>query len=309
VGERRAARLRELDLRGPGGNVGPMFERADAAEVFLGNAAARVGVGSRGATSVGELLRLAAEIGAEPIAMEQARAGACWYLVWRAERGVAQLARHGARVRAAGKKDAGIDAIETWLLWASRLKGEMVRSQLPLLVRAIESQTGRGIAALPGVALRELCEIGLEALIDAADRFDPFKGGRLAAPAGIALSRAVSQWLKHGRAELGPAGRATARVDLDQLALPDWTRRVHPWQAWLEAPAGVREKAGDLAERERRVVELRFGWEGPPRTVEDVAKELKTTATRVTAMQRRAVATLAYGTPAKVARVRRKGAA
>ena len=77
----------------------------------------------------------------------------------------------------------------------------------------------------------------------------------------------------------------------------------------MEAPLGVREKLGAIAERERRVLEMRYGWEGPPRTVEDVAKELRTKATRVAAMQRRAVAMLAYGAPAKRARVRRKGAA
>ena len=185
----------------------------------------------------------------------------------------------------------------------------MVRSQVPLLVRAIENQTGRTVAAIPGNALRELCEIGLDAVIDAADRFDPFKGGRLAAPTGIAVGRAVSQWLRHGRAELGSPGRATARVDLEQLALPDWSRRVQPWQEWLDAPLGVREKLGTLAERERRVIELRYGWGGSPRTVEEVAKEMKTTATRVAAMQRRVVAMLAYGAPAKTTRARRKGKA
>jgi hypothetical protein len=119
----------------------------------------------------------------------------------------------------------------------------------------------------------------------------------------------VSQWLRHGREELGAPGRAIARVDLEQLALPDWARRVHPWQEWLEAPIGVREKIAALPERERRVVNMRYGWVGPPRTVEEVAKELRTTATRVAAMQRHAVALLAYGAPAKTTRVRRKGAA
>ena len=316
VGERRVDRLRELDLRVPAGGAA-VFERADAADVLLGHAAASDGIGRRGAINVGELLRMAAEMDPEPAAHEQARATACWYLVWRAERGVGALARHGARVRASAKRDAGgdagrdegVDAIETWLLWASRLRAEMVRSQVPLLVRAIENQTGRSVGAIPGSALRELCEIGLDAVIDSADRFDPFKGGRLAAPVGVAVGRAISQWLKHGREELGAPGRAMARVDMEQLALPDWARRVHPWQEWLEAPLGVREKLGAIAERERRVLEMRYGWEGPPRTVEDVAKELRTKATRVAAMQRRAVAMLAYGAPAKMPRVRRKGAA
>ncbi len=312
VGERRVDRLRELDLRVPAGGAA-VFERADAAEVLLGHGAASDGIGRRGAMSVGELLRMAAERDPEPAAHEQARATACWYLVWRAELGVAQLARHGARVRASAKRDVGrgegVEAIETWLLWASRLRAEMVRSQVPLLVRAIENQTGRSVGEIPGSALRELCEIGLDAVIDSADRFDPFKGGRLAAPVGVAVGRAVSHWLRHGREELGAPGRAMARVDMEQLALPDWARRVHPWQEWLEAPLGVREKLGAIAERERRVLEMRYGWGGPPRTVEDVAKELGTTATRVAAMQRRAVAMLAFGAPAKTARVRRKGAA
>ncbi len=307
VGERRVDRLRELDLRVPAGGAA-MFERADAADVLLGHAAASEGIGRRGATTVGELLRMAAEMEPEPAAHEQARAMACWYLVWRAERGVSVLARHGARVRASGKRDAGVDAIETWLLWASRLRAEMVRSQVPLVVRAIENQTGRSVAAIPGSALRELCEIGLEAVIDSADRFDPFKGGRLAAPVGVAMGRTLSRWLRLGREELGAPGRAMARVDLDQLALPDWARRVHPWQEWLDATLGVREKLGAIAERERRLLVMRYGWNGPPRTVEEVAKELKTTATRVAAMQRRAVAMLAYGVPAKTTRVRRKGA-
>lgn len=312
VGERRVDRLRELDLRVPVGGAA-IFERGDTAKALLEHVAMRDGLGRPGATNVGELVRMSAEIQPETSAHEQTRASACWYLIWLAERNVAGLARHGARVRGRGKQeakaDAGVDAIETWLLWASRLRAEMVRSQVPLLMRAIENQTGRSVAAIPGSALRELCEIGLEAVIDAADRFDPFKGGRLAAPTGIAVGRAISQWLRHGRGELGSAGRAMARVDLEQLAIPDWSRRVHSWQEWLEAPLGVREKISTLAERERRVIELRYGWGGRPYTVEEVAKAMSATATRISAIQRRVVAMLAYGAPGKTTRVRRKGKA
>jgi transposase len=303
VGERRVERLRELDLRGP---VGPTFARKDAGEVLLGHAAAREGLGVPGAASVGELVRLAAAIEPEPAEFERARAGACWYLVWSAARALDGLAKHGARVRGG----VGIDRIETWLLWASRIKAEMVRSQTPLLVRAIESQTGRAIGGIPGGALRELCEIGLEALIEGVERFDPFKGGRLAAPAGMGVSRAVSRWLRDEKERLGPATRAAARSDLEQQALGDWAMRVHPWQGWLDAPAGVRERVGELGEKERRVVEMRFGWGergGPPRTMEETAVALGTTATRVSAMQRGAVARLTLGGGATPRRTKTKG--
>ena len=305
VGARRADRLRGLELRGP---VGPMFERKDGAEVLLGSAPAREGLGGRGAASVGELLRIAATIEPGGALFERGRAGACWYLIWRARLGVAGLARHAARVRKAKTNEPGIDEIETGLLWASRLKAEMVRAQVPLLVRAIENQTGRAAAAIPGGALKELCEIGLGALIDATDRFDPFKGGRLAAPVGIALTRAVSQWLRRSGDALGPPGRAIARVDLDALPLADWTRRVYPWQEWLELPPGVRERVGELGERERRVVEMRFGLGGPPCTLEDAGAGLGTTPTRIAAMQRKAVALLAYGPPVRAKREKRGGA-
>ncbi len=308
VGARRADRLRGLDLRGP---VGPMFERKDAADVILGPAAARAGLGGRGATSVGELLRVAATIEPEAAPFERARAGAQWYLIWRAHAGMKGLARHGARMRKGKGAEPGIDQIETWLIWASRLKAEMVRAQVPLLVRAIENQTGRAAATIPAPALKELCELGLESLIDATDRFDPFKGGRLAAPVGIALTRTVSLWLRRAGEGLGPAGRATARVDLDGLKLADWTRRVHPWQEWLELPIdgpGVRERVLALTEPDRRVLEMRFGLDGgPPRTLEDAAAAAGTTPTRIAAIQRKAVAMLAHGEPARASKVRRKG--
>lgn len=291
IGGRRAARLLELDLRGP---IGPTFTRRDAEEVLLEHAAATTGLGSPGATSVGDLMRMAAGIRPETAAYEAARGAAHWYLLWTV----------GETVRCMGASTGGqaasatLDRIETRLLWASRLKSEMVRAEAPLLLRTIEAQADRRLESIPGVVLHEIIELGVEALIEAVERFDPFKGGRAAAPAGIGVTRAISRWLRGNRERLGSPSRAAARIDLDQFALADWSRRVHPWQAWLEPPSEVRGRLGTLAERERRVLEMRFGWAGaPPCTIEHAAREIGTTSTRIAAMQRRAVALLAFGAP------------
>lgn len=292
IGGRRAARLRELDLRGP---IGPTFTRRDAEEVFLGHAAANTGLGSPGATSVGELMRIAAAVGPESAAHESARAAAYWFLLWSTGQSLSALknASSGPAITAA------LDRIETRLLWASRLKAEMVRAEVPLLLRTLEAQTARRLESIPGPVLQEIVELSLEALIDAVDRFDPFKGGRAAAPAGIGLARAISQWLRAHRDRLGSPARAAARIDFDQFPLADWARRVHPWQAWLEPPPEVRQRLGTLPDRERRVLERRFGWGGaPPRTIEQVAREVGTTTTRIAAMQRRSIAQLAFGASA-----------
>jgi hypothetical protein len=131
------------------------------------------------------------------------------------------------------------------------------------------------------------------------DRFDPFKGGRHAAPASLGIARAISQWLRRGRGGgddlIGPPGRAIPRIDPSQLVLDDFTLRVHAWQEHLEPTPLVRERLAQLDDRPRRVLELRFGWTGaPPRTLHEVARELDTTPTRIAAIQRRAIAQLAH---------------
>lgn len=285
IADQRAARLRGLALDGP---YAPEFERADAEQKFLAARAAREGLGSPG--DAARVIAEALAIGPASAAEERARASAYWYLRWRAARAIARLPRHGAR---AGE----MDAIERDLLWASRLKAELVRSQLPLIVRTVESQMGHAIGAMGEQERVDVVRIGLSAVIDAVDQFDPFKGGRLAAPVGVALGRAVSAWMKSRRervnveagAALGRARRMAAAPS--GVSTDDWTRRVHGWQEWLDMGGAAAERVIGLDERAKRIVVARFGLDGgPPRTMAEVAAELGTTATRVAAMLHRALA-------------------
>jgi hypothetical protein len=177
------------------------------------------------------------------------------------------------------------------LRWASRIKAELVRSQLGLLLRTVDSQLGRPLTEFPGAIAVDLVGTLAAAVFEAADRHDPFKGGRLAAPAGIAMNRAAAKWAEDHPRELAPQpARPLAR------AAPSHARTEHiwmaltPWSAWLEPAPGVREKIDSINPRERDVLIVRLGWDArPPRTVAEAAKELSLTTQAVIRAERLAM--------------------
>lgn len=278
----RASRLRSLTLTGP---VGPGFDAPKVERTILGHDAARLNLGAAGASNASEVLRLAEQIDAEAAAFERARAAAYWYVLHSARIATAQLARHQP-------SSDTLDHIETRLRWASRIKAEMVRSQLPLLVRAIESQTQRPVDTIAPAARRELIVIGLDAIIDAVDRFDPFKGGRLAAPVGVALARALSAFLRGIDPEmLSLNPRLASRAEPALRGIEDWTHRVHDWQRDLDLPRPVRDALDTLEPEAQRVIRLRFGLgAGPPLTNNACAEVLGTKPATIRAVQRRVFA-------------------
>ena len=238
----------------------------------------RTGLGAPGEPDAASLL-FAARRGEVPVGfVERSRASAYRFLVARAGRGIAMLPAHGAGATA-------LDAIETDLRWAARLKAELVRSLLPLLIRTIESSLGRPAEELRAAALRPLLLASLAALAEAVDQHDPAEGGRLAAPAGMALSRAVPPFVKEHAAH---AGRASSRLAVS-VPMPDFTRGVAPWQAWLEPDRRVAMALARLDEPSRRVVSERFGFGGPPVTIAELARRLGTTPMRAARMERAAV--------------------
>lgn len=288
--ERRLSWLRRLDFKV---TDAPLLERMDAAEVLLTPAAVRTELGRRGGTGAG--VAALAEIHEAPNAeRERALAAARLFLMARARGGIASLAK--SRVMLAAR----VDRVETDLRWASRLKAALIGEQLPGALRGAAAGMGRSVTGTDGA----LIGVVIEALGEAVDRFDPFKGGRLAGTASLGVSRRVALWMREREAEApalkvvdGGRERATARTRVGTAgaarAGDDWAMRVNAWQAELDVPTVIRDRAGELAERERRVLAARFGWEGsPPRTAAEIAKDLGTSATQVRAAERRALARL-----------------
>ena len=78
----------------------------------------------------------------------------------------------------------------------------------------------------------------------------------------------------------------------DLLADPDVVDAVEEAERILR-DAGVRRAVAALPERERRVVELRFGFDGESLTLEAIGRELGLTRERVRQLEQSAFAKLA----------------
>ncbi|MGD9690351.1 MAG: hypothetical protein AB7K52_13970 [Phycisphaerales bacterium] len=296
--KRRAAMLRRVAPERPSAGGSAFADERRAREILGANGAA-LGLGSRGPRSIGAFVAATLEAGWPDPRVERERARAWAFLRWRAARGIEALADRAAP----GARE--IDRIETDLLWASRLKAELARGEGMLLLKTVEARLGQALVDLHESEAASLYRVAIESLIapgEGVDLYDPFKGGRVAAPAGVALNRAISRWeTEHGgRSGRGGAeggrgegsGRATRimRPSAGGVVLADWTRRVDPWQAWLEPPEEVRERLEEAGEESRRLLRMRFGWlEGPPRRLEELAREMDCRAEEVTRRLKRAL--------------------
>jgi RNA polymerase primary sigma factor len=264
----------------------PVFSRADSAEVILAPPVVRSGLAGECERTFGELVAVR-KLGPTSAKEERERALACHFLVRRAA-GIA------ATIDRLHPEPTKIDECFTMLRWATLLKVVLMRSQLPLLVSTIESVFATPIELVPLGApkLRELIGAGLSALSEAVNLFDATRGGRLAAPAGLALNRAVTRVARSmGAEQSGPQGRvrALARPSMD-LPIGAWERMVDPWQGAIDLDARFRDVLRALDPADRRMIERRTGWDGSaPATLAQVAKELRTTPMRAAMLERRAI--------------------
>jgi RNA polymerase primary sigma factor/RNA polymerase sigma factor len=246
------------------------------------------GLGLPAPGTLAELLRY---VEAEPVTdprAERERATAYWILRARASDLIGEFPLHQA---AAG----ACDEAETLLRWASRLKAELVRSQLGLIPRNVRSATGRELTNFPRASAGALLDECTSAIIEATDRFDPSKGGRLAAPAGLALTRVLTRWAK--AAPSPSAGRAQPTLDPASLMLTDWTARVDDWQAALEPDPRVRRTLDRISAEHAAFLRERFAWAaadghgvGPPQSIAAVAPRLGMTQHHASALEHLAIA-------------------
>lgn len=233
-----------------------------------------VGLGEPVATSLAAHIDATFAAGWPDANVEYQRAVAMGVLLHRARRGLGVINLSDAPA-------AALDAIVTDLLWAARLKAELVRAQQLQLLKTIESLTLMPIAGVAQQTLAGCYAVANAALIDATDRFDPFKGGRLNAPASLAMNRAVSKLLASLNATPAASTRPTAPASTPMRAtrieqhdgggaltggaraFADWSRAVWPWQWMLEPSApsiGVYRGAAGLSDDARSLLAERYGW-------------------------------------------------
>lgn len=259
----------------------------EQADRILSAAPARTGLGTPAITDAKAWIDWSRESGPSLGAEERIRAQA--YHILRARALAIAHALSGQTPEA-----EPLDRAETCLRWAARLKAELVRAQHGLLVRTLEARLGRSLEEMRAADLAELVRRGVRAVADVIDAHDPFGGpgrhpGRLAAPAGLAIDRAVVRWLKSDDSRATGRGRAAPRL-APGASLEDWTRVVCPWQSWTEPDRRVRLGAESLDGRSREFLERRFGWDGgPPATLESLAPALGLTRITVVLEERRLI--------------------
>jgi RNA polymerase primary sigma factor len=285
INDQRAARLRSL-LEAEAGGAPPLSPLEGLPKIgtqCLEHESVSTGLGAPGETDLLQLVQNARAMAAPTGPVERARATAYHFLLTRAVAAIGGLPRHGA-------KAGDVDTIETDLRWAARLKAELIRTQFPLVLRTIESTTGKPPEEMRTSALIHLLHDCIAALARAADDFHPHKGGRLAAPAGLALTRVITRFHR-AQTSLPLRARATPRLS-PGVTIPDWTRRVAPWQSvrgsiWLEPPPRVRSGLAGLGEPHRALLIHRYGWGERPKTIQEAAGVIGTTPIKAAQMERR----------------------
>ncbi|MCE7973261.1 MAG: hypothetical protein DYG92_02890 [Leptolyngbya sp. PLA1] len=270
----RAGLLRDLLERG-------VLETGLVDEGSLRAKPANEGLGGPAPATLEELLRAARARGAAVPFEERVRLSAYQSLRRRAAAGVAGLSRlHPAA--------AALDRIETDLRWAARLKAELVRSQLRVIVTTIEARVGSPIERTPAGPMVALLGEAIAAASTAVDSIDAARGGRVAAGVGLAVDRVVARRVK---AAGGPWSGRAAPMAGGREALGDWTRTLCEWQRWLEPDARVRRVAvaGGPSEADARLLVARFGWGGRPRTLTELCEELDLPENRAPALEQAAL--------------------
>jgi len=181
-----------------------------------------------------------------------------------------------------------LDAAETLLRWASRVKAELMRRQLALLVETADSAFGVPVESLPAARADEARASMLAALATSLDHLDPATAGRIAAPAGLAMATAAAR-LARLVAPLRP--RALSRLPAG-IDIPDWTTRVDAWQLKLEPDSRVRPNLVRLRDEQLAVATARWGYGGNrPLTLSETALTLGIARVSVPAIERLAIRT------------------
>lgn len=235
------------------------------------------------ATDLAELIEHA-RAGSAPIgAADRARLIAACALRTRARQERADLSR-------ASPESGRLDRIETDLRWTARLIASVVRAHLGSMVRTLEGRLGVPLDSVRSTTIAPLVACALDAMAQATLRFDPTGTGKLPARLALEIDRAAQRWLTANpqHAPSARTGRASARLARG-VVIPDWTRSVAPWQAWLEPDRRVAGVLDQLDEPDRVILVERFGWAGPPRTCDEFAAATGLSRIAIPRLQRRAV--------------------
>lgn len=265
--------------------VGPMlptFELKDAQEVLLSPVPVKTGLGGGAPRDLLAFID-SARSRQPPIAHEErTRIVAFQFIRFRARKLIESLSRSHPQAGA-------VDHAETLLRWAARLKVELMRPHLRLMLETIELRLGRPAVEIPSALLIDLLRRSIDTMGRVVDTYEPARAGRLAAPMGLAIDKLVSTWGRQHSVGVyaPPSKRAVPRIP-PGVAFPDWTLTVAPWQKWLEPDHRIRAliEARALPVKLADTLGARFGlMGGPPLTLADLALRVRVSPIRLAILE------------------------
>lgn len=242
----------------------PTFPRADAAETLLAPRAVRTGLPCQpwpdeARAFLRRFVPSAQPERASPI--DAQRLVALRYLLWRTARDVGTL-----RGSDPGER---LDALETDLRWASRLRLALIERALPGALGRLQGVRGGPLQGLPPVALRRAIVAAVMASGEAVD--EAMSGERsIERPRIAALAAAAAERMVAGVAWLRPG---TAGRDGEVALPPNLRDRCVRWSAAVPLRDDLALAAAASQDLGARLLTLRFGWGGEaPRCAHEAAR-------------------------------------
>lgn len=176
-------------------------------------------------------------------------------------------------------RESSLDEVESRLRWALAIRRRVAKRLLPIVVARIEQALGGALLARTAEEIRSLLRLGVQALAEMLDRFEPAtRSGPSRSLRGVlslAIDRAIAPTI-----EAMPARRASARHRT--LAIEDPSRLLARWAGPVLGPDRWRSRAGALPDTARMLLEHRYGWaDDRPRTLAELAVIERVPASRV----------------------------
>lgn len=162
--------------------------------------------------------------------------------------------------------EAVLDRIETDLRWAYLLQQELMVMSFNASISVAVQHVGRPLHELPSNKIVSLVGRVIGVVGNVCGSLDPSKGQTAASTPASVLDRSLSAGdMSHATA------RAAARHKISMMRCP--FHDVVPWSNLIpriNRSTMANESSGDLFE----LVSLRFGWNGRPRTIVEIASEM-----------------------------------
>lgn len=274
INRRRGALLQSLDLHAI---KLPTFDRDDAAEVIL--AVKHVSeelnrlLPQRDAL---QLLEAAKKPRRQPDA-EIALLAAYNFLKRRAALGIKSFREWPGSTE--------LDAVETDLRWASRIKCRLVSMGLPTAIARIEQHLHRPLIEQSTDRIIAAIDTAATIVSRAIETIDPAKG-QLARIVAYASDRALAQ----EQQLIHLPGRATARHTAGSIVINDPFADLSPWDRFIEPRQELQTLVDRLTDdRVRVLLRMRYGFDGThPRTIRELSQHDDTTPITVARMISRA---------------------